>query len=123
MEFVIQLWAYYSERFFLGLNCPEVIKNHVWLALMLIKTTLVGCSITLLTKPNFFYDTNKSLFNGTEEGKFDTSKAFHFTPQCFDSGNFVILERYYYLQGVTMFFLLITYVRILRSGVKLSGNV
>lgn len=54
MEFVTQLWCYKSKRFFLGIECPELIKNHVWLFLIIFKMIIVGCSLTHLTQPDIF---------------------------------------------------------------------
>ena len=65
MEFVTQLWAYKSDRFLLGIHCPELLKNHVWLLLILLKTVLVGCSITHLTRPDMFAEFFETF--GTQE--------------------------------------------------------
>ena len=54
MEFVTQLWALKSERFLLGVPCAEVVKNHIWLLLILLKTAIVGCSLAHLTNPEVF---------------------------------------------------------------------
>ena len=56
MEFVTQLWAFKSEEFYLGLHCPELLKNHVWLLLILFKTAIVGCSISHHLYPEMFTD-------------------------------------------------------------------
>ena len=54
MEFVTQLWAYKSDRFLLGVRCPEFFKNHIWILLIILKLLLVGCSLTHQLKPDFF---------------------------------------------------------------------
>ena len=54
MEFVAQLWAYKSEKFYLGVRCSDLVKNHVWLLLILLKTVLVGASVTHMLRPDVF---------------------------------------------------------------------
>lgn len=54
MELVTQLWAYKSDKFFLGINCPELVKNHIWLPLIILKVLIVGCSVTHLSQPHIF---------------------------------------------------------------------
>ena len=51
MELATQLWAYKSDRFLLGIRCPEILKNHVWLILIAIKTAIVGLSVAHLSQP------------------------------------------------------------------------
>ena len=93
MEFVAQLWASKSDGFFLGVECNEIIKNHIWLALIVVKTTLVGCSLIHLTNPDFFADyfekmttpsfatqdqDGSSIFRGADSDQ----TSFKFTPAC-----------------------------------------
>ena len=56
MELVTQLWAYKSDKFLLGIRCPEILKNHVWLVLIVAKTAIVGLSVAHLTQPQIFSD-------------------------------------------------------------------
>ena len=56
MEFVTQLWVYNSNKFMLGLPCPDVVKSHVWLFLLLLKMLTIGCSIIYFTFPKKFYE-------------------------------------------------------------------
>lgn len=122
MEFVTQLWAYKSERFLLGVECPELLKNHIWLLLIVVKTTLVGFSLMHLVQPDMFsrlflfqVEPLTSNFSGGGDG--DTT--LRFTLSCLDDVNVQTqLYRYYYWQGAILLFLGITYIRILRSGVS-----
>ena len=63
MEFVCQLWAYKSEKFILGVPCPNFLKTHVWLLLILFKAFLVGSSIVLFSHPDLY----KQSFVGSYE--------------------------------------------------------
>lgn len=140
MEFVTQLWAFKSDRFLLGVKCPELLKNHVWLLLILLKTALVGCSVTHLSQPELFADFfaafgSHSLQDATEAGKSGgqqennvmkgkSSKAsFHFVAAC--SSDQYLQEQlvwYYYWQGSILLFLMITYLRVLSSGALHGGS-
>lgn len=89
MEFVTQLWAYKSDRFLLGVECPEIFKNHVWLLLIVAKTALVGCSVMHLTQPDIF---NKfALFQvdgpATFSGGADGESTLRFKLSCLDDVN------------------------------------
>lgn len=125
MEFVTQLWAYKSDRFLLGVECPEIIKNHIWLLLIVAKTALVGCSVMHLTQPDLF---NKLFLFQVDAAPATFQMAggettLHFKLSCLDDGSIQTqLYRYYYTQSAILFFLGITYVRILRSGVSLMGS-
>ena len=55
MEFVTQLWVYNSNKFMLGLPCPDFVKSHIWLFLLMIKTTAIGFSVLYFTFPKTFY--------------------------------------------------------------------
>lgn len=96
MEFVTQLWAYKSDKFYLGVRFPELLKNHIWLLLIVLKTAILGFSLAQLTKPDFFanffqnYSTqavvepdphSNNVFQGTE-------RKYKFTPTtCKDDKN------------------------------------
>ena len=120
MEFVTQLWAYKSERFVLGVPCPELVKNHVWLLLILLKCLIVGCSVTHLSQPHifnpYFDHLNSPVSMQSESG----SVYYLFKSECKEDKNLnKQLHMYYYFQGATLLFLFITYLRILLSGVPL----
>ena len=121
MEFVTQLWAYKSERFLLGVACPELVKNHVWLLLAVFKTTIVGCSFMHLAQPDLFngFFALGEKFQPAQEGK----GTYRFTPLCRDDLTIHSqLLWYYYWQATVIFLLAVTYLRILRSGVSLMKS-
>ena len=133
MEFVTQLWCYKSKQFFLGVQCPELVKNHVWLLLIVFKTVLVGCSFTHLTQPDYFsgfFKGSAGPFQSSQQGaEFrwgmteDSQQKDVLNLPCKDDQNMQLqLFRYYYWSGTVLLFLFITYIRILRSGVDLTAG-
>lgn len=123
MELVTQLWAYKSDRFLLGVSCPEVIKNHIWLPLILLKVIIVGCSVTHLQQPHifnpFFEHLNSPIPMMSENG----SVYYQFRQTCKNDDKLRSqLTWYHYLQAATLLLLIVTYIRVLTSGVSLTGR-
>ena len=131
MELVSQLWAYKSDRFLLGIRCPEILKNHVWLVLIVAKTAIVGLSMAHLSQPQMFsdfliyLDTSATGPVAMETAAAGQATKLRFRPVVSCKSDDTLhqqLIRYFYWQGATLLFLFITYIRVLLSGVSLTSN-
>lgn len=106
----------------LGVPCPELLKNHIWLPLILFKVLAVGCSVAHMSLPHVFKPYFEHLNHPIPKESQNGNTYYQFRPTCkIDEYMHAKLTQYHYLQYAMLFMLLVTYLRILTSGVPLAG--